>query len=127
MHPRRNLHTVIRSILNSMQFMLPIIARGLYLTASPAQAMPFNYLTSITPPPSKLTSHSFQITLISLWFPAQYRDTPRTNTPFSFNSTNPSACYTGHLPKGFLLFGFSWRSGFLICEKMEFSDADLKI
>ena len=50
MHPRRNLHTVIRSILNSMQFMLPIIARGLYLTASPAQAMPFNYSTNITPP-----------------------------------------------------------------------------
>ncbi len=33
-----------------MQFMLPITARGLYLTALPAQTMPFNHSTSITPP-----------------------------------------------------------------------------
>ena len=122
MHQPRNLHTAIRSILNSIQSMLSTTPIGLRLTTSWAQAMS-SYLTTqqvLPPPPSKLTLRSLQITLISLWFPAQHRDTPRINTPFSIQLNK----FLGMLHRTFaevvLLSGFSCRSGFLICEKIEF-------
>ena len=139
MHRSRNLHTALRNISNSIQSMLSITPIGLHLTTSWAQAM-LSYLTTQQvlppPPPSKLTLRSLQITLISLWFPAQHRDTPRTNTPFFMKPQKPSVRYTKHLLKGFLLFGFfsavrfSYRLSAQpnlhgLCKKTKFSEEDL--
>ena len=54
MHRPHNLHTSIRSILNSRQSMLPITAIGLRLTVSSAQALLFYFYTQqVLPPPLK--------------------------------------------------------------------------
>ena len=107
MHRPCNLHTAIRSILNSIQSMLSTAVIGLRLTASLAQAMLFLfiYLTRITPP-KKLILRSLQIALISLRFPAQHRDTLPTNTSVFMKPNKPSVRYTRYLSKEFLLFGF---------------------
>jgi hypothetical protein len=93
--------------------MLPTTAIELHLTTSPAQAMLFLFIhsTSITPP-SKLTLRSLQITLISLWFPAQHRNALGTNIPFFMKPNKLSVRYIRHLLKGFLLFGFFLVVGF---------------
>ena len=55
MYRPRNLHTAIRSILNSIQSMLSTTAIRLHLTASPAQAMLFLLNTQqVLPPPLKI-------------------------------------------------------------------------
>ena len=112
MYQRRNLHTTISSILNSIQSTLSTATIGLHLTASPTQVMLFKYSTTITPPPSKLTLRSASNYTDFFLISRATSNTLRTNTPFVMKPDKPLGILHRAFAEGVLLFGSFWVVGF---------------